>query len=266
VREDRVRFPASRPGISSMQIVIKNLLIDYWEQKTAGNFCLLFLHGWRSDLSVWNSILKNPEFPEYNLYAIDFPGFGKSQIPQTPMSVEDFSEVVAEFIKKLRLENVIIVGHSFGGRVGIKLSSRHPELVNKLVLVDSAAFPLFNLKKKIFAVLAKLVKPFFKPAFMQPLRKKIYAKIGAEDYVATPELQKTFINIVSEDLTSDIKKIVCPTLIIYGENDHDTPPDYGKRMQSIIPNSEFIILENAGHFSFLDQPDQFIKEIKDFIR
>jgi pimeloyl-ACP methyl ester carboxylesterase len=199
-------------------------------------------------------------------YALDLPGFGGSQILKQPMTVGDYANIVAEFIRKLELKNVIIIGHSFGGRVGIKLSSQHPELISKLVLVDSAGFAMNAPKKKLMAMAAKAVRPIFKPQIMQGLRKKIYKNIGAEDYLATPELQKTFVNITSEDLSADLKNIKVPTLIINGENDKDTPVEFGQRMNSLIPNSKLQILNNAGHFSFLDQPEEFVKIVIDFIQ
>ncbi len=146
------------------------------------------------------------------------------------------------------------------------MAASHPEIINKLVLVDSAGFAMNDSKKSFMSVGAKIAKPFFKPKFMHGLRKKIYQKIGAEDYLATPELQKTFINVVNEDLSVDMAKIKCPTLIINGENDKDTPIAFGDLMQSIIPNSNFVILPNAGHFSFLDKPVLFTQEVDNFIK
>ena len=211
---------------------------------------------------------------ESNFYAIDLPGFGKSQNPQPdPLpegegekgwTVEDYADVAADFIRKLDLKNTIIVGHSFGGRVGIKLSSTYPNLVSKLVLVDSAGLPSGR-EKKVLAVVAKFARPFFMPKFMQPLRKRIYEAIGAEDYVATPSLKQTFVKVISEDLTEDLKKITAPTLIITGELDKLTPISSGEKMHSLIPNSKFVILKNAGHFSFVDQPQKFAEAIIRFI-
>jgi pimeloyl-ACP methyl ester carboxylesterase len=247
------------------QVVINNLLVSYNEQTGDGGQTLLFLHGWRSDKEVWHGIIQTLGNYEIKKLAIDLPGFGQSQIPPEPMTVGDYANIVAEFIKKLELKNVIIVGHSFGGRVGIKLSSVHPELISKLVLVDSAGFPMPAAKKSLMKAGAKIAKPFFKPQFMQGLRKKIYKQIGAEDYLATPELQETFVNITNEDLSEDMKKIQAPTLIVNGENDKVTPVEYGELMKLLIPNSKFLILKSAGHFSFLDKPEEFVKNLKEFM-
>ncbi len=259
------------------QLVCKNLLVSYSEEARKDFFTtILFLHGWRSSKDVWRGVvlrIKDSSFTKVladkkglRIYALDFPGFGGSQMPPRAMTVGDYANMVAEFIKKLDLKNVIIVGHSFGGRVGIKLAAVHPELTGKLVLVDSAGFAMEGTKKSLMGAAAKIVKPFFKAKFMQPFRRKIYKQIGAEDYLATPELQKTFVNVVGEDLTEDMKKIKCLTLIINGENDQDTTVEFGKRMQSLIPKSRFQIIPNAGHFSFIDQPEEFISLISNFIK
>jgi pimeloyl-ACP methyl ester carboxylesterase len=194
---------------------------------------------------------------------LDLPGFGGSPAPKTPFTLSDYADIVSGFIKKMNLIKVNLVGHSFGGRVGIKLSAAKPELISRLVLVDSAGFA--DSGKQKVKLLAKLVKPLFAPKFMQGVRKWIYEKMGSEDYLATPELQKTFVNIIEEDLSSDLSCIQFPTLLIWGENDQDTPDSYGKRMQSIIRNSQFVILPNAGHFSFLDNPEGFYNAVSQFI-
>ena len=83
--------------------------------------------------------------------------------------------------------------------------------------------------------------------------------------MATPEMRPTFLSVINEDLTEDMKKIKIPTLIIWGEDDDITPIEFGKRMNSLIPNSKFLILPRAGHFSFLDQPDEFVGQLTLFI-
>jgi pimeloyl-ACP methyl ester carboxylesterase len=252
----------------NQQIVINNQLISFVKQGSElAEQTLLFLHGWRSNKEAWNGVVSKLISGSANklVYAIDLPGFGSSPAPRGAWTVSDYANLVAEFISKLDLKNVIIVGHSFGGRVGIKLASSRADLVKKLVLVDAAGFATSSAKKSTIGFAAKIVKPIFKPKFMQSLRKKIYKQIGAEDYVATPELQKIFVKVVNEDLSENMKRILQPTLIVFGENDTDTPASTGEKMHSLIPNSKFIILPNAGHFSFTDQPEEFIKNLNKFI-
>lgn len=266
------------------QIIINDNLISYIEEGT-GEKAVIFLHGWRSSKEVWGQVIQRIgelEGEKIRIFAIDFPGFENSPAPSKIFSVQDYAEIVKGFIEKLAIKNVVIVGHSFGGRVGIKLAALQPRtyaentaaadlrgkgtcVIQKLVLVDSAGFVTKSFKKDFFRVLSKIVKPFFVLPYTQSFRKKIYQFIGAEDYLATPNLQKTFVNIVNEDLTEDMERITVPTLIIWGEDDKETPVEFGKKMNSIIPNSKFQILANAGHFSFLDKKDEFVKELMDFI-
>ncbi len=249
------------------QVIIENLLASYfYKPSTQANAqTLLFLHGWRSQKEVWNTIINSvSEHSAVSVYALDLPGFGQSQTPRQPFSVGDYANMVRKFIEKKQISNVILIGHSFGGRVGIKLAVKSPNLVAKLVLVDSAGFVTSSTKKNFIMGMAKIVKPIFRLGFMQIFRKKIYQHLGAEDYTATPELKETFIKVVSEDLSEDMKKITCPTLIVTGEHDTDTPVQFGERMHGLIKNSQFEILKQAGHFSFVDKPQEFITLLTQF--
>jgi len=248
------------------QLVVRNQLINYYEQKSDNaEVALLFLHGWRSDGNVWKKTFEKLHGQNLNLYAIDFPGFGGSENPKKDFVLQDYAEVVLEFMKKLELKNIIIIGHSFGGRVGIKLAAGELQKISKLILVDSAGFVFNPDKKQMMNLIVKTVKPFFKPKFMQPLRKIIYKTIGAEDYLATPALQKTFVNIVNEDLSEYMEKLKLQTLIIWGEKDMETPFEFAQMMKNKIKNSELVVFEGAGHFSFLEQPKKFISRLKDFV-
>lgn len=251
----------------NQQAVIKENLISYsgLNLESSGT-PIIFLHGWRSSKEVWQGTIKMLENGVRPVFALDLPGFGSSSTPKQAYTIENYAEIVLEFIRKQNLKSVMLVGHSFGGRIGIKLAARHGECVEKLVLADSAGFAMGSGRKKIYNAVARLVKPLFKVSFMQGLRKRAYQAIGAEDYMATPELQKTFVNAVSEDLSEDMKKIACPTLLVFGSEDKDTPLVYGQRMQKLIPNSKLEILANAGHFSFLDKPEEFFGIFKNFIK
>lgn len=249
------------------QIVINNQLISFSSFGNQKNkLTIIFLHGWRSQKEVWNEVINQViKLSSHQVYALDLPGFGRSPVPKASWTVEDYAKTVKAFIEKLELKNVVLVGHSFGGRVGIKLASQHPKILFKLVLVDSAGFVDESFRKKFFSFLSKIAKPIFALAVFNGIKKKIYQTIGAEDYIATPELKNIFLNVVNEDLTEDMKKIHIPTLIIWGEKDKDTPIEFGQKMNSLIPNSELIILPNAGHYSFLDNREEFIKELDNFL-
>ena len=89
--------------------------------------------------------------------------------------------------------------------------------------------------------------------------------MGSEDYLATPALQQTFINIINEDLISLLPKIKIPTLLIWGENDKNTPLADARTMEQTVSNSKLVILAKAGHFSFVDKIEEFVNNIKKFV-
>ena len=89
--------------------------------------CVLFLHGWGANLTLFEGLMATVS-KKYIAVALDLPGFGKSDEPSEPWSVDDYAEFVIKFISQLSLKPVALIGHSFGGRLMIKL------LANKLLL------------------------------------------------------------------------------------------------------------------------------------
>lgn len=248
------------------QIIINGLLINYYAGG-GGDQPLIFLHGWRSDASVWLPAFQALTPYSYALYALDLPGFGASELPKHPFTLHNYADIVKEFINHVPNPSPlkpIIIGHSFGARVAMRYAADNPEGIEKLVLIGSGGAP--GKASGIKKIIAKITKPFFMPRFMQPLRRAIYAAIGADDYLATPHLQKTFLNIIKEDIMPIARTISIPALIIWGEHDAVSPLAYGKKLHETIHGSELAIISNAGHFCFLDQPEKCINAMRTFIK
>ncbi|MFA7243957.1 MAG: alpha/beta hydrolase [Patescibacteria group bacterium] len=244
------------------QLNIGGTLVSYYKFGT-GKKAIVFLHGWRSDGMVWKNVADSIDQNLFSIYLVDLPGFGSSPKPSTVFTVSDYAKVVAGLIDKLGCEKVIIVGHSFGGRIAIKLSVEYSDLVSRLVLVDSAG--IRSPKADNYNRMAKIAKPFFKPKFMQGLRKLIYKRIGSEDYLETSELRETYKNLISEDLSVFLSKIDAPTLVVWGEDDESTPIEDARVIHKKIKDSRLEIVKNAGHFSFLEKPAEFTKLLNEFI-
>ncbi|OGE84004.1 MAG: hypothetical protein A2846_02440 [Candidatus Doudnabacteria bacterium RIFCSPHIGHO2_01_FULL_49_9] len=243
------------------QVVVAGQLVNYLtnDLQDPAAPTVVFLHGWGASGKIWQGIMEKLE--KIYCYALDLPGFGKSELPKKAFTVADYAELVREFIGKLGLKNVALVGHSFGGRVAIKSTIAHNVAIQRLVLVAAAGFRDNSALRSTKIALAKIAKPFV-PASM---RKNLAKMFGAGDYAESGEMKQTFLNIINEDLTEGIKNISVPTLIIWGENDKETPVEFGARMHSYIPNSTFSILPGAGHYSFLDKPEGFTRVLQDFI-
>ncbi len=253
--------------ILNKQIIVNKLFLNYYHVsagKQSSSKTILFLHGWGVDSQLWFKIVPELTKKNWSMYFLDLPGFGQSQIPDTMYDVDDYKRIVYEFVKKMELKNVNFVGHSFGGRITIKLAAENPNFLEKIILVDTAGIVTASKIKKITALFAKTISPIFKLNFMKPIRKKFYFLIGSE-YLENEKLSKIFSKVVSENLTRLLTLIKKPTLIVWGKNDKITPLYYGELMYKLIPKSKFVIFENAGHFSFLDEPEEFAKELVKFI-
>jgi len=118
-------------------------------------------------------------------------------------------------------------------------------------------------------ILIKKMADFLKPIFPLKLRKLLLKllKLNKTDYaqIESPELKQTFRNVVSEDLKPYLFLIKSPTLVIWGENDAETPLSEGKLIAETIPNTKLAVVKNAGHFVFLDEPQKVTGLIRNFV-
>src|SRR6185369_2751570 len=154
---------------------------------------------------------------------------------------------------------------SFGGRIGIVLATQFPKKLQKLVLVDAAGIRTPIRRRSLIRFLAKLMKPMFALPYMDTVRTRLYHALGAEDYLATPELQETFKLVIEEDLRPLLPDVSQETLLVWGANDTDTPLSFAHTMEEAIPHSRLTVLAGAGHFSFLDAPEAFNRLLIEFL-
>lgn len=186
----------------------------------------------------------------------------------------EYSEMVKAFIEKLNLGKVDVIGHSFGGRVSIFLASNYPELFNKIILTDSAGLiKKMSIKKwlkiRMFKVGKFVIKLFYKnnQTLCENKINTLRERFGSSDYssLKSDVMRDTFNKVISLDLKSYLSAIQSPTLLIWGENDNDTPVYMGKIMEKHIPDSGLVILKNAGHFSYLDSPVEYNLIVEKFL-
>lgn len=244
-------------------IIVEDLLISY---SITGDSLptLVFLHGWGSNKNVWDRVIENFS-QDFRCLAIDLPGFGKSQMPSKTLSVHDYSRIINKLLDKLDLGELVLIGHSFGGAISIVLSSINEVRIRKLILVDSSGIRLKREKFALLALGAKLLSPIFRPKFMQGLRRKIYKMIGNEDYLDSGGLRQTYLNVIENDLSNELCRIDIPTLLVWGEKDRDTPLWMAEKMDKDIRESRLHIFKDSGHFSFLENLDEFVNILRKFL-
>lgn len=240
-----------------MLINIDGIKTNYVE-KGEGNTVLL-LHGWGANIKLFDNMI-NHLSKTHKVYALDMPGFGESEEPKEAWNVDNYVDFVIKFIECMNISKLSILGHSFGGRVIIKMVNRDnlKFKIDKLILVDSAGIKPKSQNKKTFrgemykflkkVVSIKLVKKIFPNAL-----DKLKCKFGSEDYrAASPMMRDTLVKVVNEDLTELFPNIKQPTLIIWGDKDEATPISDAYIMNKLIPDSGIVTVENAGHYSFLE--------------
>jgi len=232
---------------------------------------VILLHGWGASIQAMLPIYRYLA-PSHRVYALDFPGCGESDQPPVPWSAAEYVRLVVDWLDALQISKATFIGHSHGGRVSMMLAAKHPERVRRLVLVDSAGIRTprnFRYYRRVyFYKVAKRVIAL--PGIRRrqaALRKRLMKFLGSEDYgsVAPGVMQGTFIRLVNEDLRPLLKQIKAPTLLIWGENDQDTPLGDGKLMEQEIPDAGLVVFKGAGHYSYLDCFPQFCAVISSFL-
>ncbi len=224
-----------------------------------GSRDILLLHGWASSLDVWVHIEKHLS-NRFRLISLDFPGCGKSGMPQAPLTLENYGDIVLRFIENAGLRDPIFFGHSHGGRVILHLAGHGKINPPKIVLFDSAGIkPKKTLKQKLRLYSFKTIRfaltlPLIKKHTAR-LLEKARAHYGSADYKNAPEvMRKTLVNLVNTDLRALFPNINASTLLIWGENDPATPLSDAKLMEKGIGDCGLCVVNGAGHYSFLEAP------------
>ena len=231
-------------------------------------FPVVLMHGWGCNRTTLASIEKLL-VPHFKVYNVDFPGFGKSTEPQTVWGVEDYTQMIEKFFEIEGISNPILLGHSFGGRVGILLSSRNA--VRKLILVDAAGIkPRHSLKWYVKVYTYKAVKHTL-PVVLgkekgEEMLNRYRKRVGSSDYSsASVRMRQILSKVVNEDLTWALPKINCPTLLVWGSADTATPIADARKMEKLIPDAGLVEFPGVGHYSFLENPYQFTAVINSFL-
>lgn len=235
-----------------------------------GTATIVLMHGWGCDHSTLASVERTALACGYRVINVDFPGFGQSEEPEEVWGVEQYTRLIEHLIDSLSLKTPpVLLGHSFGGRVGILYSSRNP--VEKLILVDAAGIKpkrTFRYYWKIytFKTLKQLMYLIFGHDEAERRLDKRRAKAGSSDYAgASPMMRRILSKVVNEDLCDRLPMIKAPTLLIWGENDTATPISDARKMEKHIPGAGLVSFAGCGHYSFLDNPGQFAAVLRSFL-
>ena len=251
-----------------MFIDIDGLKIEYTE--SGSGIPVLLLHGWGSSFDVYRGVISSLE-DRCRTVAVNFPGCGGSETMKEPWTLEDYCRFCLKFMDATGLKDPILIGHSHGGRVILKMTAEKMVNPPKIVLFDSAGLiPKKTSRQKFRAASFKAVKRVLTLPVVRNysagLLEKARAHYGSADYNNAGEvLRKTLVSLVNTDLRDIIPKISCPTLLIWGDKDTATPLEDAKTMEKLIPDAGLCVLEGTGHYSFCENPYAAAKILQSFI-
>ena len=232
---------------------------------------ILILHGWNLSAAKFQPLEVELKKRGYKTYCIDLPGFGNTDKPKNPLDLSAYVRFVKDFLIKKKLDKIILIGHSFGGRISIKLTAENPKIVHALILTGTPGInPVPKGKIVFFLYLAKAGKLMFSLPVMAGIqdkaRKLLYRIARATDFYNTDEkMRETFKNIIREDLVPLMKRIITPTLLIWGKDDGIVLLSIARKMSSLIKNSKLIVISEARHGVRWTHPKEFTDEVEKFL-
>lgn len=249
--------------IPKMQTVVDNVLINYHIIGKKQRNTILILHGWGRSLQEWIPIARELS-KDNKVVLLDLPGFGGSSFfKKDDAKILDYISLIDNFINKLKLKDIILLGHSFGGKLSVILSVKNKN-IKKLILASPSGIEKKNLKVTFSFKIAAFVK---KLNFLIPkhLSNFLIGAMSSRDYKTAGELRSTFKNIVKKDVRSEAKNLNIPTIIVWGEKDKELPVYNAQLFRKHILNSTLRIIWGAGHFPHLEKPKQFIQILKEYL-
>ena len=220
---------------------------------------IVFLHGWGQNIEMMKPIA-DPLQETHEIIILDLPGYGESSEPTFTWTVYDYVECIHTLLDKLKIENPILVGHSFGGKISLLYASKYA--VEKLVLFGSP----FKKEIEKLSLKTKTLKTLKKVPVLNKFEQFAKRHIGSTDYRnASPRMREILVETVNLDITNEVKKIKCPTLIVWGTNDEAVPVERAYELENLIQDAGVVIYEGATHYAYLENLGQTISILHNFL-
>ncbi len=215
---------------------------------------VVLVHGLGTGATWWT-----PTIPALSrsrrLLLVDLPGFGSSRGQAFRLDIA--ADLLAAWAHQVGLERVPFIGHSMGGLVVADLAARHPELVERLVLVDAAGLAL---PQRVSRHLHNLLRGGrYLPYSAYPVA------IAAALRAGPLTIARAAHQILATDLAERLARIVAPTLVVWGERDTLLPVEFGRRTAATIPGARFVSIPDAGHSPMWEQPAIFERTVEGFL-
>ncbi len=242
-----------------MQIVVDGVLTHYLDLNPKAKKTLVILHGWGHNAALWQPVIEKLP-PDYRYLLLDLPGFGQTDYLTAAAGVPEYTQFVLAFLAKLKLKKPALLGHSFGGQIGMYLAAKFPDSISHLLLLSPAGIRTKTPKQKTKTLIYKKFR-YFKAVLPTFILKRVIRLFTSTDYLnATPQHKAVLNQIVNQDLSDLLGEIKVPTEIIWGDLDTEIPYE-GKHLAEKIPDSRLWVLYGADHNPHLKKGEQLAEVI-----
>jgi pimeloyl-ACP methyl ester carboxylesterase len=235
-----------------------------------GDEALVLIHGWTMDLDNWRDQI--PAFAKRSrVIAVDLPGHGQSDKPQTTYSMELFARAVEAVMHDAKVKRAVLVGHSMGTPVARQFYRKYPEKTLAIVIVDGVLHPLADK-----ATMDRMIAGFRGPNYRDTITQMFAAMNGpglsadAQGRIrAASQLAPQYVLISAMEGMADPSiwgddKINVPVLAVMAKNPF-FPPDIEQKARAVAPKMEFQMWESVGHFVMMEKPKEFNEVVLVFL-
>lgn len=222
---------------------------------------MYIVHGWTTSIDKWSTLEGLLTKSGYSVEIIRIPGLTAPL--DEPWLISDYVDYLDQV---LPASPSLVIAHSNGGRLISAFNQKHPRRLAKLVLIGAAGLPetgVSRLCTKLIISISQFAKTWIK---LDLVRRVWHKLVGARDYMQATPLQATIMkHLISLDMTEAYRTIACPTLLLWGQHDGYTPAWMGHKLNSLIQDSQLVVIPSARHAPFATHADQAAKLITRFL-
>jgi len=229
---------------------------------------IIVLHGLMGGLSNFEAVTTFFSTKGYKVIIPELPIYSK---PLLKTNVKSFAKYLYDFILFKELENVVLLGNSLGGHIGLYHTKMHPETVKALVitgssgLYESAMGGGYTKRSDYEVIKKKAQEVFYDPAVAtKDIVDEVYETVNNRNkLIKTLAIAKSAIR---HNMAKDLPKMTTPTCIIWGKNDGVTPPEVANEFNALLPNSDLFWIDKCGHAAMMEHPDTFNQILFDWFK
>ncbi|WP_316841646.1 alpha/beta hydrolase [Pedobacter gandavensis] len=227
---------------------------------------LVLLHGLMGELSNWEPTIDH--FKEK--YHVIVPILPLYELPILTLGVKSLSKYIHKFLKYKKLNQVVLIGNSLGGHIGLVFTAAHQENVKALVLTGSSGLyenafgGSFPKRENRDYIKEKVQFTFYDPATAtEELVDEVYKSVNDRSRVI--RILALAKSAIRHNMSKELSRITIPVSLIWGKQDKITPPEVAEEFHELLPNSELNWVDKCGHAPMMERPEVFNEYLEKFL-